>query len=64
MIKNIYDKKSTRYYHEYYCDCCVVKIKNGKIFRSEFAIDENKFDLCRDCKKHWDENEIKDEENE
>lgn len=55
MIKNIYDKKNKFYKHEYYCDCCVIKIKNGKIFRSEFAIDENKFDLCHDCKKHWDE---------
>lgn len=24
--------------------------------------DENKFDLCRDCKKHWDGNEIKNDE--
>ena len=62
MIKNIYDKKNNRYHHEYYCDCCFDKIKNGKIFRSEFAIDENKFDLCRVCKKHWDRNEIKDDE--
>lgn len=61
MIKNIYDKKSTRYYHEYYCDC-FEEIKNGRIFRSEFAIDENKFDLCRDCKKDWDESEIKNDE--
>ena len=62
MIKNIYDKKSKSYYHEYYCDCCFDEIKNGKILRSEFAIDENKFDLCRVCKKDWDRNEIKDDE--
>lgn len=52
MIKNIYDKANKKYHHEYYCDCCFEEIKNGKIFRSEFAIDENKFDLCRVCKKH------------
>lgn len=57
MIKNIYDKKNNCYKHEYYCDCCVIKIKNRKIFRSDFAINENKFDLCCDCKKHWDEKE-------
>ena len=27
MIKNIYDKKNNRYYHEYFCDCCVACFK-------------------------------------
>ena len=52
MIKNIYDKVNNRYKHKYYCDCCFEKLKNGKIFRSEFGIDENKFDLCCDCKNN------------
>ena len=55
MIKNIYDKVNNYYKHEYYCDNCFIYIGSGEIFRSELAIDENKFDLCCDCKKHWDE---------
>ena len=57
MIKNIYDKKNKFYKHEYFCDCCVVQIKYGEILRSEAAIKQDKFDLCCDCKKHWDKEE-------
>ena len=54
MIKNIYDKKNNYYKHEYYCDNCFSKIRNGsKILRHEKAIKDNKLDLCINCKIAW-----------
>lgn len=47
MTKNIY--RSCYYYHEYYCDNCFCKIKNGDIYRQGGAIDNNIFDLCENC---------------
>ena len=50
MIKNIYNKKNNRYYHEYYCDCCFKEISEyEEIFRNEKAIKLNRFDLCVKC---------------
>ena len=55
MIKNIYDKVNNYYKHEYFCDYCFKEIGFGEILRNEEAIKRNKFDLCSDCKKEWDE---------
>ena len=69
MIKNIYDKVNNCYTHEYFCDCCFDEIEYDEILRSEEAIKENKFDLCRICKEDWDrfgelEEELKGDTNE
>lgn len=56
MIKNIYDKEDNYYKHEYFCDDCFCEITYGYIFRSEKAIEKNKFDLCNFCKEKWDNN--------
>ena len=55
MIKNIYDKKNKWYKHVYYCDHCLGEIEYGGILRNEKAIENDRFDLCTDCKKDWDE---------
>ena len=54
MIKNIYFKDGKHYLHEYYCDQCFKRIFFGEILRSEAAIENYKFDLCRKCKEEWD----------
>lgn len=62
MIKNIYDKKNKYYIHEYYCDNCFRRIYYGEILRSNFAvINLDKFDLCVECKIHYDEWEMETE---
>lgn len=66
MIKNIYNKQNCRYYHEYYCDSCLKKIIDQSnygpygcgtvkmIFRNEKAIENNIFDLCKECYNKYD----------
>ena len=54
MIKNIYFQKGKHYLHEYYCDQCFKRIFFSEIYRSEKAIENNKFDLCKKCKEEWD----------
>ena len=53
MIKNIYDKDNKQYRHNYYCDNCLLCIDYGKIYRNEFAIHVEKFDLCYKCWKNF-----------
>lgn len=63
MIKNIYDRKNKYYNHEYYCDHCFCELVYGEILRHEFAIENNKFDLCSGCEMEFEslmwEEEIK-----
>ena len=54
MIKSNYFKEGKHYIHEYYCDQCFKRIFFGEILRSEAAIENYKFDLCRKCKEEWD----------
>lgn len=59
MIKNIYDRQNKYYKHEYYCDNCFKVLNYSEIFRQEFAIQAEKFDLCFDCVIEWDKKEEK-----
>ena len=54
MIKNVYDKVNKEYRHDYYCDNCFICIDNAKIYRHEFAIDIEKFDLCYKCLRNFE----------
>ena len=54
MIKNVYDKVNKQYRHNYYCDNCYRVLDNSKIYRSEFAIQVEKFDLCYKCCVHFE----------
>lgn len=54
MIKNIYDKDNKQYRHNYYCDNCFRVLDFGKIYRQDFAIQVEKFDLCYKCWGHFE----------
>lgn len=53
MIKNIYDRRNKFYDHEYYCDNCFSQIKFGEILRNNQAMKRNKFDLCSECVRRY-----------
>lgn len=54
MIKNVYDKVNKQYRHNYYCDNCFGILDFCKIYRQEFAIQCEKFDLCYTCYREFE----------